>query len=541
MKRHILGAKTTFVFFTSLLALPLLLKAQSDNFNDGNDTANPAWTHYEPLSGFGSGGTWTFPGGNSYHIQALTPSPDPGTLGPARVASVLTNVYSKFYISVDVVDWNDTLDQAFGILARLENIGLGTTTGYVFTYQAGDHDVSISKITGEAASDLPGTSTSVTLDPANDYRFVFMGSGPYFEGRVYQLPDTTTPIVVITATDSTYTSGQAGLLVYDNSGSAGTADAIYDNYFASDHDPKLVFDDFNDGNDTAPPPAWVHHDPIADAGIPGACYSGATFTFPGGGYRLFSPLPCVTDAGGPRAVSLREETTWSDFYISVDALNWDDTIHQLFGIVARASNVGPGTTDAYLFTWEDGSDPLPNTTGGDLDVLRIQGEGATEAHQMEHDIPNQDSGLHLTNGNSYRFVFIGKGYDFEARIYQLPDVTNPIKQLLAIDTLTMFPSGTIGLIVADHPSDSPFHAASATFDNFSANTAEPRLTITPGDGQVDLTWPLLADLWVLESTPSLTPPITWTPVTTGISHVGLTNSYSITAPTDNRFYRLARP
>src|SRR5436190_12136740 len=147
MKKLPRTVKASLIAWTSVLALPLLLDAQSDNFNDGNDTANPAWTHYEPLSGFGAGGTWTFPGGNSYHLQALTPSPDPGTLGPARVASILTNVYSKFYISVDVLDWDDNLDQAFGILARLENIGLGTTTGYVFTYQAGDHDVSISKIT----------------------------------------------------------------------------------------------------------------------------------------------------------------------------------------------------------------------------------------------------------------------------------------------------------------------------------------------------------------------------------------------------------
>ena len=68
-----------------------------------------------------------------------------------------------------------------------------------------------------------------------------------------------------------------------------------------------------------------------------------------------------------------------------------------------------------------------------------------------------------------------------------------------------------------------------------------RLTITPGNGQLDISWPLLADVWILESTASLTPPITWTPVTTGITHAGLTNSYSITGPTGNQFYRLAHP
>jgi hypothetical protein len=106
----------------------------------------------------------------------------------------------------------------------------------------------------------------------------------------------------------------------------------------------FVSDNFDDGNDTSPAPAWVRHDPIHDAGVPGGCYSGATFTFPGGGYRLFSPAPCVPDAGGPRAYSLREETAWDNFYISVDALSWDDTVRELFGLAARVNNPGPGTT-----------------------------------------------------------------------------------------------------------------------------------------------------------------------------------------------------
>lgn len=539
----ILKGKLTAILIGSftMALMPLGAQAQSDNFNDGNDTANPAWTHYEPLQPFGAGGIWTFPGGNTYRIQATT-SPAPGTVGPGRAASVLPSVYSSFYFSVDVVDWDDTLDQAFGILARLENIGLGQTTGYVFTYQELDHDVSITKITGEQPADLPGSSKSITLDKANDYRFVFMGVGEHFEGRIYQLPDTTTPIIVVNGTDSSYSSGQCGLLVFDNSsGGAATADATFDNFFASTHDPRAVVDNFDDGNDTSPAPAWVHRDPIAEAGVPGACYSGATYTFPSGGYRILSPLPCVPDAGGPRAYSLRQETTWTDFYISVDALNWDDTVHQLFGIVARASNVGPGTTDGYLFTWEDGSDPLPNTTGGDLDVLRIQGEGAVEAHQMEHDVPGQDSGVHLNTGDSYRFVFIGKGSDFEARLYKMPDVQTPIKRLLALDTLSMFSEGTIGLIVADHPDDMPFHACRATFDNFYANSAEPRLTITPDGADLNVSWPVLSGLWILQSTTSLAAPLTWTPVTTGISYSSGTMTYTATGPvTDNQYYRLIK-
>src|SRR5207249_1353397 len=125
----------------------------------------------------------------------------------------------------------NSLDQAFGILARIGNVGLGTTTGYVFTYQEIDHDVSISRITSEAGHDLSGTSKSITLYRTNHYRLVFTGTGTSLEGRVYQLPDTTTPLITTKGIDSTYASGQAGLLVYDNSSLGNsTADATFDNF-----------------------------------------------------------------------------------------------------------------------------------------------------------------------------------------------------------------------------------------------------------------------------------------------------------------------
>src|SRR5437870_5732111 len=160
-------------FFLIALAVAMAfscsVRAQSDNFDDGDDTVNPAWTHYDPIGDLTGtpNGSWTFPGSNTYRLQA---SADLVGAGPGRIASTLTNVYSDFYTTVDVVDWDDTLDQAFGILARLENVGLGTTIGYVFTYQELAHKVSISVITNEAATDLPATSTSVTLFRTNAYR-----------------------------------------------------------------------------------------------------------------------------------------------------------------------------------------------------------------------------------------------------------------------------------------------------------------------------------------------------------------------------------
>ena len=114
---------------TALLLPVPAARAQSDDFNDGNDTG---WTHYSPLSVVGAGGTFSFPNGG-YRIQAPA-SPNRAQVGPGRAGSFLTNnTYSQFYVSVDLVDWDNTRDQAFGILSRASNVGLGATNGYAFT------------------------------------------------------------------------------------------------------------------------------------------------------------------------------------------------------------------------------------------------------------------------------------------------------------------------------------------------------------------------------------------------------------------------
>jgi hypothetical protein len=201
----------------------------TDDFNDGNDSANPTWTQYAPL-----GGSFSFPGGNTYRLQApISPNP---AFGPGRVASYLNNSnFSTFSISIDLVGWDDTLNQAVGALARLNSVGPGTTTGYALTYQPTQHAMDISRITSEANSGTLG-SVPLILDPAKDYRMVFTGSGNAFTGTVYDLADLSTPVQTVTGTDAnnTYTNGFPGLLVFDNSGGTGTGDATFDNFVVSD-------------------------------------------------------------------------------------------------------------------------------------------------------------------------------------------------------------------------------------------------------------------------------------------------------------------
>jgi len=285
-----------------------------------------------------------------------------------------------------------------------------------------------------------------------------------------------------------------------------------------------VFDNFNDGNDTANP-AWDHFDPIG-----GLTAAPAAFTFPNGGYRIVAPTPAVPDAGPARAGSFLRGAEYSDFYVAVDVIDFDDTVRQAFGIAARIRNAGLGTTDGYLFSWEPGSGTLPGTNNGDLDISRLVGE--TPIGQIE----TNASGFHLERGKSYRFAFAGKGPHFVAEVYELPHGGEPLIRIYGFDPENLYPSGSVGLITADQGSGA-LNPGDATFDNFLATTAEPRLTVTASGANVTLSWPDIP--FRLVNSPSLSTPV-WTEVTTGITDAGDRKVHTISA-SDSKYYRLVYP
>jgi hypothetical protein len=213
---------------TEPLEVRRLMAAVTDDFNDGNDAG---WSHYSPLADFGAPGTYEVIDGK-YRITA-SDSPDPSQLGPARAGSFRNDAnFSDFTASIDLIDWDTSLDQAFGILARVATPGLGSTNGYALSYSPVGGDLDISKVTGEAPDDLdPGAR--VFIDPANDYRLVFEGRGDKLTGKLFDLTDLTTPLMTTHATDATYASGVTGIFVYSNTGDgSGPADATFDNFSA---------------------------------------------------------------------------------------------------------------------------------------------------------------------------------------------------------------------------------------------------------------------------------------------------------------------
>lgn len=200
--------------------------AVSDDFNDGDDAG---WDRYDPLVAVGASASgFTFPNGG-YRLEASV-SPNEGAFGPGRAASFRPDgVFSLFHVEVDVVNWEATLEQAFGSLARISSIGLGSTDGYGLIYTTGSTNFQLGRIDDENFTTL--ASVGLTLSPASDYRFIFDGTDENLTGFLYDLADLSTPLATLNATDFAYASGVTGVLVAAD-GNPGTADATFDNFSA---------------------------------------------------------------------------------------------------------------------------------------------------------------------------------------------------------------------------------------------------------------------------------------------------------------------
>lgn len=220
------------------------LHAQEDNFDDGNAAG---WTELDPIKTAGAGTVMTFSvTDGKYRLKAIA-SPAPGAVGPARGGALRQDVIYKnsFYLSVDIPAYDAGMEQAFGLLALIQpNPSPGTTDGYSFTYQPVTNDIQISRLEDEAPIEASADiDLAAPLNPAKTHRLVFFSNNGFMEGRIYELDDLTTPLAVGTVYDVNYTSGTCGLVISDNSGGPGQADATFDNYIANDRTlplPELV-------------------------------------------------------------------------------------------------------------------------------------------------------------------------------------------------------------------------------------------------------------------------------------------------------------
>ena len=222
---------SSYLLFAMLI--PLGAWAQVDDFDDGNADG---WTELVPLSAVGGTGLFSFPGGNTYRMQASA-SPDEDAFGQARIGALRTEVeYGEFYQFVDVVGYDQALDQNIGMLARVTNPGAGTLNGYGVTYNPTDQAIFLTVITGELGPNIG--DAEVPLAPGVPVRLVFQGKGDSLKFEVFALSDLSTAVASIEVDDSTWTTGVSGLFaVTDGADPALPTDCTFDNYFAAEREP----------------------------------------------------------------------------------------------------------------------------------------------------------------------------------------------------------------------------------------------------------------------------------------------------------------
>jgi hypothetical protein len=233
------------------------LVAQVDNFDSGSDSH---WVRLNVLSGLGGTTTYSFPEtatGKGYRLQC-TGVAALGDSGAARTFSYQTNSYTDFYAAVDIADWDNSLNQAAVLGARLSGYdqtltpcplpacspGFGMLNGYICNYDANQRgagadarlngEFQINHVLGEAADNTLAVA-EVTLVPHQPYRLVFTGTGSTLVARLYDYLDLTAPLATLSAQDSDYLSGVSGLIAFSRDNT--TSDVTFDNYAAAASDP----------------------------------------------------------------------------------------------------------------------------------------------------------------------------------------------------------------------------------------------------------------------------------------------------------------
>ena len=222
----------------------------SESFDSGTAVG---WYTLDTLGlAIGQLGSVTFPGGNTYRLEhpGIPTQAYISSVGMARMSSwAPTYTTNHFQVSVDILDLEETAYlQEFGINVHARDVGAPFppavgTSAYTFHYlplaglvpDATDGFVierTFSEIyQGWMGGDYSGTNgppwypgcvatKPYHLDPAKDYRMVFMGSDLHLEGRVYELPDLSKPVLITVCNFSSaagsvyeYTNGLAGIQV----------------------------------------------------------------------------------------------------------------------------------------------------------------------------------------------------------------------------------------------------------------------------------------------------------------------------------------
>ncbi len=243
-------AKTFATPLALIIGLSLTGAARAGILFDFNNQSDAGLTRFNPLAGVAGqpGGTFTFPllapGNYGYELASPgVPSALVPEIGQARLYSIDTAVsLTNFSTSADIVGWNDTLAEAFGVAGRTSNLGLGTSDGYAAFYfppavtGGSMGELVIDRLTNENATTISGVT--VTLDPTQSYQMRFTGLGANLSASLFDLSAPGVALATVTATDTTYTSGFSGVVASAQVGSTSAVDVTFDNLLIASSVPE---------------------------------------------------------------------------------------------------------------------------------------------------------------------------------------------------------------------------------------------------------------------------------------------------------------
>ena len=206
-------------------------QAITDDFSDGNDTANPTWTHITGYVG-STGQAWFVGGGTNPPGAYRLLAPNNGLSSFGFVGSYTGPGISDMRVESDFIVFpGPGAGGAFGVGARLNgNNAVGGLAGYAYGYEpfaaGGLGEMVLYRINpGVSLTDIG--SQQVSLDPAKDYRFVLETTGSTIHGQVFEIGGGL--VAERFATDATYTGGFGGIFGYSQNPLPST-DFTVDNF-----------------------------------------------------------------------------------------------------------------------------------------------------------------------------------------------------------------------------------------------------------------------------------------------------------------------
>jgi hypothetical protein len=171
---------------------------------------------------------------------------------------------------------------------------------------------------------------------------------------------------------------------------------------------------------------------------------------------------------------------YTDFYVAMDIVNWNDLTNQAIVLLARGGGFddtlpgipvpGLGTVNGYVVNYDnaqDGDTP-GDRYGGEFQINRVTSESPSTIAAAE---------VTLIVGHSYRMAFKGVGSSLTAQLYDLEDLSNPIYTIVADDAT--YPSGKSGIVTFSRDDNIHPNRTDMTVDNFYAGITDPNADLAP--------------------------------------------------------------